>query len=358
MKRIRLAYLPLIALLSACGGKDRHTAFLSGEIKGLGTDTLYIYGMDRLYDRMDTLYVRNDKFSANLSPDTLVGTWLLFGNGTEYPLFLDKGDRIEIKGDTAALTTLRIKGNEPNEELTAFLKELKEKKAPTETALEQQVEAFIGNHPSSLASIYLLERYLMQKPQPDFDRIKRITESMTGELKDRPYVNKLLELLQQEEKVAIGKNAPYFRLPNAKGTPVSRTNFKDKYLLLHFWASWEPESAEANAALRRIYREEKKNKDSKFALWSISLDTDRKEWEEAIKRDSLEWEQSCDFSGWNTEPVRQLVIQTLPANVLLSPSGKIEGRNLSEAEIRAKVEKITQEEQEKKEAEKKKKKRN
>lgn len=350
MKKIYLAYLLLIALLSACGGKDEHTAFLSGEIKGIGTDTLYIYGMDRLYDRMDTLPVNNGKFSASLAIDTLVGTWLLLGNGTEYPLFLNKGDHIKIEGDTA---NLRITGNKPNEALTTFLKELKETDEPSEATL-QQVEAFIESHPASLASIYLLEKFFVQKPQPDFERIRKMTEKMTGELKDRPYVSKLLQSLQEEEKVSIGKNIPYFRLPNAEGTPIARTNFKDRYLLIHFWASWDQQSMESNAALRPIYRKEQKNKYSKFALWGISLDTDREKWEKALRQDSLEWEQCCDFAGWNTETVTQLAIHTLPANLLISPSGKIEGRNLSDAEIRAKVEQITQKEKEKKEAEKKK----
>ena len=350
MKKIYLAYLLLIALLSACGGKNEHTAFLSGEIKGIGTDTLYIYGMDRLYDRMDTLPVNNGKFSASLAIDTLVGTWLLLGNGTEYPLFLNKGDHIKIEGDTA---NLRITGNKPNEELTAFLKELKETEEPSEETL-QQAETFIESHPASLASIYLLEKFFVQKPQPDFERIRKMTEKMTGELKDRPYVSKLLQSLQEEEKVSIGKNIPYFRLPNAEGTPIARTNFKDRYLLIHFWASWDRQSMESNAALRPIYRKEQKNKYSKFALWGISLDTDREKWGKALRQDSLEWEQCCDFAGWNTEAVTQLAIHTLPANLLISPSGKIEGRNLSDAEIRAKVEQITQKEKEKKEAEKKK----
>lgn len=355
MKRIYLAYLLLI-LLSACGGKDKNALSLSGEIKGLGNDTLYIYGMDRMYDRMDTLFVKNHKFSATLTTDTLVGTWLLFSDGTEYPLFLDKGNQIEIKGNTATLSTLQITGNTPNEELTAFLKELKEADESSERAVRKSVEAFIESHPSSLASIYLLEKYFVEKPQPDLNRIKRMIEHMTGELKDRPYITDLSDRIQEEEKVNMGKMVPHFHLSNAKGTEISRNDFKDKYLLLHFWASWNPESVEANITLRQIYREEKKNKDSKFALWGISLDTDREEWEGIIQRDSLEWEQSCDFSGWNTEPARQLVIRTLPANLLLNPSGRIEGRNLSEAEIRAKIERITQEEKEKKEAEKKKKK--
>lgn len=352
MKRIEFAYLLLI-LLSACGGKDKNALSLSGEIKGLGNDTLYIYGMDKMRDRMDTVPVKNNKFSAALTTDTLVGTWLLFSDGTEYPLFLDRGNRIEIKGDTATLASLQITGNTPNEELTAFLKETA---GTSEKTLQEQAEAFIESHPSSLASAYLLERYFVQVPQPDINRIKRLTERMTGELKDRPRIAELLDRLQEEEKADIGKTMPHFQLPNAKGTKISRNDFKDKYLLLHFWASWNPESVESNAALRTIYRKEKKNKYSRFALWGISLDTNREEWEDIIKRDSLEWEQSCDFSGWNSEAVRQLAIHTLPANLLLSPSGKIEGRDLSEAEIKAKVEKITQEEKEKKETEKKKKK--
>ena len=83
---------------------------------------------------------------------------------------------------------------------------------------------------------------------------------MTGGLKDRPYVDELLDLIQEEEKVSVGKTIPYVNLPNAKGTQISRTSFKDKYLLIHFWASWDPQSMEANAALRRIYKKEEKNK--------------------------------------------------------------------------------------------------
>ena len=355
MKKIYLAYLLLI-ILSACGSKNTNSVHLSGEIKGLGNDTLYIYGTDKFYNRMDTLLVKDDKFSATLTTDTLASTWLQFSDGTEYPLYLDKGDNIKIKGSAAELTSLEITGNVPNEELTAFQKELKGLSTPSEKALEEKAEAFINNHPSSLVSIYLLEKYFVQKPQPDFALIKEMTANMTGGLKDRPYVDELLDLIQEEEKISIGKTIPYVNLPNAKGTQISRTSFKDKYLLIHFWASWDPQRMEANAARRRIYKKEEKNK--LFALWGISLDIDRKEWEEAIKRNTLRWEQSCDFSGWNTAPIKQLAIQALPANLFLSPSGKIEGKNMSEEDIKKKLEEIEQKEKEKKESEKKLKKQN
>lgn len=87
---------------------------------------------------MDTLLVKDDKFSATLTTDTLASTWLQFSDGTEYPLYLDKGDNIKIKGSAAELTSLEIMGNVPNEELTAFQKELKGLSTPSEKALEEK----------------------------------------------------------------------------------------------------------------------------------------------------------------------------------------------------------------------------
>ncbi len=344
MKNIYLIY-SLIIILSACGGKESGTVSLSGEIKGLGNDTIYIYGTDEMYDRMDTLLVENGKFSKTLSPDTLVAAWLLFGDGTQYPFFMDKGNKIQIKGSAAGLNSLEISGNSPNEELSRFQKELKGLGKPSEKVLEEKAGKFIDEHPSSLASIYLLNKYFIQKGKPDYAQIKKLTEHMTGELKDRPYIDELLKRIQEEEKAAIGKTAAYFRLPNAKGQQINRSDFKDQYLLVHFWASWNTASRDSNAVYRRIYKQGQKNK--KFALLGVSLDTDKDNWQEAIKTDTLKWEQVCDLSGWNAEIVKQLAIKALPANVLLSPSGRIEGKDLSEEDIEKKLKDIEEEEKKK-----------
>ena len=143
---------------------------------------------------MDTLLVKDDKFSVTLSTDTLASAWLLFSDGTEYPLYLNKGNKIKIKGSASDITSLEITGNVFNEELTAFQKELKGLSTSSEKALEEKAKTFINSHPASLASIYLLEKYFVQKPQPDFALIKEMTEHMTGGLKDRPYVDELLEI--------------------------------------------------------------------------------------------------------------------------------------------------------------------
>ncbi len=348
MKKSYLLYLLPVAL-SACGGEgnDSNKASLKGEIKALGNDTIYVYGVDRLYDRMDTLVVTNDKFSATLPVDTLVATILQFSDGTEYPLYLDKGNKIRIKGSAAELNFLQISGNTPNEELTAFNQELKGLGKPSEKALEEKAQSFINQHPSSLVSIHLLEKRFVQKAQPDFALIKTIIERMTGDLKDRPYIDGLSKLIEEEEKLDVGKTLPYFRLKNAEGKDITRTNFKDQYLLIQFWASWDSVSLEKNAMFRRIYKKEQKNKN--FALLGISLDMNKGVWKETIEKDTLKWEQVCDFAGWNAEVVKLFAIQAIPANLLISPTGRIEGKGLDEEAIEQKLKEIEQKEKEKKE---------
>ncbi len=347
MKKIYLAYL-LLALLSACGSTPTpHSISLSGEIKGLGNDTIYIYGADELYHHIDTLIVTKGKFAKTLELDTLVAAWLLFKDGSKYPLFMNKGDELQIKGSSGDLSSFEVTGNLPNEELNAFQKELKGLAKPSEKVLEEKAEAFITSHSSSVVSVYLLEKYFVNTPNPDIPHIKTLINSMTGELKDRPFVMNLLDRIQEEEKVAHGKICPHISLPNAEGEDISRSSFKDKYLLIHFWASWDEHSVETNAAIRRIYKKEAKNES--LAFWGISLDVDREAWKNAVERDTLKWEQSCDFMGWETDPVKKLSVYALPSNILLSTTGRIEGRNMTPEEIEEKIEEIKKKEEERKE---------
>lgn len=82
------------------------------------------------------------------------------------------------------------------------------------------------------------------------------------------------------------------------------------------------------------------------------MDVDKQAWKEAIKQDSLEWKQLCDESGWNADLAKQLTIQTLPANLLVSANGRIEGKNLDVKAIENKLEAIEEEFKKRKEEEK------
>ena len=315
MKKSSILILIIICLCSC--GKSSKKVSITGEIKGLGTDTLYLYGMDESFDRIDTIFAKNDKFSYTASIDTITSAFLLIDNQTEYPIFLDKGNQIKIKGDINHPEYLDINGNIYNEEFTNFQKELNSLPTPSEKDLEQKAEEFITAHHSSFVSLYLLS-----------------------------------------EKTEIGKYAPFFSLPNIKGEKITRSSedFKKKNLLINFWASWGDSISnhQSNTELKEIYQKYKKNKH--IAMLGISLDMDKQEWQDAIKRDTLNWEQVCDFGGLNSEVAKQYAIKQVPSNILLSADGKILAKNLKGEQLKKKIEEVVTAAEEKEKQDNKKKK--
>ena len=315
MKKSSILILIAICLFGC--SKSSKEVNITGEIEGLGTDTLYLYGMDELHDQIDTIFTKDDKFSYSTPIDTITSAFLLIKNQIEYPIFLDKGNKIKIKGDTGNLKVLTIDGNIYNEEFTAF-----------------------------------------QKESPDFNKIKKLIEVMTGILQDKLYIEKLNETISQAEKTEIGKYAPFFSLPNTKGEKITRTSedFKKKNLLINFWASWGDSISNRrnNNELKELYKKYKKSK--YIGMLGISFDVDKKEWKDAIKRDTLDWEQVCDFSGLNSEIAKQYTIKQIPANILLSADGKILAKNLSGEDLKKKIEEVVSaaEEKDKKDNKKKK----
>ena len=356
MKKSSILILIAICLFGC--SKSSKEVNITGEIEGLGTDTLYLYGMDELHDQIDTIFTKDDKFSYSTPIDTITSAFLLIKNQIEYPIFLDKGNKIKIKGDTGNLKVLTIDGNIYNEEFTAFQKELNGLNSPSEKDLEQKAEEFIQQHHSSFVSLYLLDKYFVQKESPDFNKIKKLIEVMTGILQDKLYIEKLNETISQAENTEIGKYAPFFSLPNTKGEKITRTSedFKKKNLLINFWASWGDSISNRrnNNELKELYKKYKKSK--YIGMLGISFDVDKKEWKDAIKRDTLDWEQVCDFSGLNSEIAKQYTIKQIPANILLSADGKILAKNLSGEDLKKKIEEVVSaaEEKDKKDNKKKK----
>ena len=90
--------------------------------------------------------LKTTKFSKTVSLDTLIAARLLFSDGTQYPFFMDEGNKIQIKGSAAELNSLEISGNTPNEEFSAFQKELKGLGTPSEKVLEDKAGKFINEH--------------------------------------------------------------------------------------------------------------------------------------------------------------------------------------------------------------------
>ena len=332
--------LPLVVfLLCLCSCKDKANTFiLEGNVAGLANDTLYIYGADALYEHIDTVVAKEGAFRYTVAVDTVTPMWVLFPNMHREMVFADKNLTATMQGDTAITGHIRIEGGEQNALLAEFQQmtdTINDGKRITAIA-----DSFIRANPYSEVSIHLLREYFVQQPQPNYTKIKTLIASMSGNLQDNNYIKQLQRTLNNYKPLAKNSSVNSYNVRDTEGKNVSTSDYKDTYLLITFWASWDEESRQRQRELIAI-KEKYKNRD--FDILSISLDTDRKAWMQAIADDSVTWRQACDLDGWTTGIVERMQVHHLPANFLLNSSRRVQTIDLYGEALDKKIGELTKE---------------
>jgi len=196
---------------------------------------------------------------------------------------------------------------------------------------------FIRSNPKSYIALDLLSEMLGS--DADFDAVETDFNHLDATLRATTKGQRLAEAIAKNKLLAIGKVAPGFTQTDTLGKDVSLSDFKGRYVLIDFWASWCGPCRAENPNVVKAFHS---FKDKGFTILGVSLDNEKgkKAWLQAIHDDKLtEWTQVSDLKGWKNEASVLYGIRAIPSNLLIDPQGKIVAKDLRGEKL---IEKLTE----------------
>lgn len=121
-------------------------------------------------------------------------------------------------------------------------------------------------------------------------------------------------------KPKVRMKAPTFVLKDIKGGQKGLADFKDKVILLNFWATWCPNCREEMPSLEKLW---KKYRSKGLVVIAISVDTNSGEIRALAHEQGLTFPILLDQEG---AVRREYEITALPMTYIIGRDGKISGR--------------------------------
>lgn len=222
---------------------------------------------------------------------------------------------------------------------TAWINSIRPIMQSNEEMYYNTTRAFIEANPDSYISLITFnETDLGYNFNPDTAEA-RFLRYFPEALRQTPAGKKIASAIDTGKKTNVGVLAMDFQQNDTTGKAVRLSDFRGKYVLLDFWASWCVPCRAENPVMLAAYN---KYKDKNFTILGVSLDEEdgRKAWLGAVKHDKLPWTQISDLKGFNSEAAVLYGIKAIPANFLIDPNGRIIARNLRGPDLENKLSEI------------------
>ncbi len=333
---------------------------ITGSIAGIADNSIvYLAGQSET-DTIAKATVKKGQFVLLGTLNDVDGKMLFFA-GTEKRVFLFIGNEpITLNAGDPGLTDLTVTGSSTHTDYEEFVYEIKplgdfvnfyrtqmqqaQTKGASDSAAimlntsyniyQTAIDRFISRRFNSpVASLVLAFSYDMD-PNKDVVLLEKRMELLEGKALQTRYAQGIKQVINNAKVGAVGSKAPDFTQVDTLGKKVTLSQFKGKYVLVDFWASWCGPCRRENPNVVAIYNQ---FKNKNFTVLGISLDQDKESWLQAIKADHLAWTHVSDLKYFSNEVAQMYHIQSIPQNFLIDPNGIIIAKNLRGEELKAKL---------------------
>ena len=371
MRNIAIIVSILLALFTSCAEKNIYYYSINGSGVTSG-DTLYLYGLDCRYEYIDTILADNEgNFKHEIYADTVFPLSLIMPTGEALVLYAEPTLEATIFPDSTQKDTLNcvqkdtlncvqkdtlncaqkdtlncaqkdtlncaqkdtlncvqkdtlncvqkkkwhVKGGKLQQTYDSIAARIE--KAPAQTF--QEIDSFVSYNPMSEINIMLLRRYLVESPSPSSRDIQEILNKLGGKLNDNDYIIYVRELLDKKRLAStiIYSSVPSFNFTALdNSTKINNSRYKNKFLVINFWASWDSLSSEHVKKMTGLI--EKHRRDTLMML-NVSLDHDTAMWRQKVSADTILGDNVCDLEIWNNNLVKRYGVSSLPYSVLINP---------------------------------------